>query len=342
MWKLRYLAPAGLLALLLARRYDDFTLAFVLMAWTGVALALRLRPALAGLVADRRPPTGADAGAVLVGLVTAYLAFGAVDQLLLLAANSRLYGTGALSALMSIPALLAGGWLLLAIAPAAIQMARPGAASTAVAARGLAASVPLGLALLLLWQVAGKDAVEGDIDASLVLRGLTLIPITGLLASFGGILWWPTVATPGERAPVEPFGIAVRGATIAWAAASAGAVLALGGSFIGSDRVNSGAVLALGWTAVIGAVWVGALVRLDTAPARRTWRASLAVALLFVAFLVSLAPAFTLLEAGHSPKGDAGLLAAILLLPVFAVVVAACLGLAPWLVRRVAGDRHPR
>lgn len=345
MWKLRYIAPLSLLALALARAHDGLAFgAVAMMAWAGLALAVRFRPSLATVVGDRRLPMAVEWSALAISLVIAYLAFGAVDQLFIVATTSRFSASGGASRRVELLSnLLPAAWLLLALAPAAVQVARPGERAARIALRGLAGAIPLGVALFLIWEVAGKDLAAGRIDASLILRGLTLIPVCGVLASFGGILWARalTAAPTAESAfqSIDVFGAVLRCAAGGWAmvAGLAGLRLALVVFGSGQVGVDPGSVLALAWSITIAAVWVWALARLFGLSCDDPWRVGLVVAGLTVFFPVSLAPSSVLLASGRTQIGDASLLAALFLLPVLALLVAACAWLAPSLVRRIAG-----
>jgi hypothetical protein len=348
MWKLRYIAPLGLLALGLARAYDDLAIvAVTVMVWAGLALATRFRPTITGLASDRRLPTGAEWGAVATGLVVAYLAFGAADQLLMIVGTSHIHAPiGASQRIQLISDLLLVAWLLLAIAPAAVNIARPGGAApnaAGAAARGLAAAAPLGIALFLIWQTAGKELIAGRIDEPLLLKGLVLIPVAALLLRFGGMLWGQALATPTPRSRPPPsadlFGAAARYATGGWLIVAVLAILRLAFLVAVGGRLSagSGSMLALVWMVVIAAAWIRPLGKLGQISSDNPWRASLAAGALLVLFMVSAAPSLIFLAAGRSQMGDAGSLAALVLLPVLAVIVLACVGPAPALVRRIAG-----
>src|SRR6185312_2395024 len=335
MGKLRYPLLIGAGALLLRRQQEDlFALALAMAIWTGLILAVRMAPSIATI--RSRLPSLRECLALCTGLATAYLGFGVADDVLL-SALLRPSGRGPVSE--RIAGALLPLWLGIALLPVVAQLLRQsrGAAfSLRHALAGMAAALPLGLALFLTWQMAGKPLALHGLDNDLVPNAITLVPVAGFLLGLGGLFWWPAL-TGKTQAPPQ-FQSLMRLARLLWGAQAGLVIIGLTLLFAGTWEGNSGLVLGALSLIAVALAWMQILGRLENFPAASTVRTLMAAAALLICFAASQLPPVWIMASGRTTIGDAGALVAIFLLPLLAGAILLCLRWMPWAMRRIIGS----
>ncbi|MCW3847284.1 hypothetical protein OF829_08525 [Sphingomonas sp. LB-2] len=333
------MAGVGLLLFLISWRQDALALlAVAAVLLVGAAIALQLRPSLADIVTERRAPTGPEFGAALGGLLLAYVAFGALDGLLMAYRTASLphvscTDTAARRANDLVWMLIAVAWTLIAVAPGLRSMlGRPagGEATLWPIPIGMLASAPIAFGLYMLWLPVSDALRNGAPLANIVALAMGL-PVLALLLGPGGFLWlgaWR--AAPGSRFdPAGVLGATIRPFALAWAMTGAvgvyGFVTALGGEWTTDAKAVTALILA-----AIAAAWVAGLWRLR-GPERCGWaRAGAGWIALATGNLFTVA-----LPAQMIGTGGWATLMLLLGLPLLigAILIAALL--VPWILRRL-------
>ena len=337
--KLWHLLLAGMVVVALGHGRDFLLpLLFAVVVATGIAFAVRLAPSLATLRMQPRLPTGRELLAILLGLVAAYIGYGIADEMfgVLQVMSPRDFRTAQGRANL-MEDLMLPLWLLLAILPAAMLILRGGAMRQALA--GLAAAVPMGIALLLVWQSVGKPWASYGFNDEVFTAGLALLPVAGLLAGLGWPFWWGALGTTTDTFTLSRL---LRLSRLLWLCQAGlvvcSAVLILSGLW--RHASNSGLTLGAIALLVLSGVWLRALARMERLPTPNLF-GTLAIGLLLVIlFGLSQLPALWILASGQTTIGDAGALVALLSLPVLLAVGFVCLVVVPALVGRIAGERH--
>ena len=297
--KLRYplmfgCAVMGLMALSLPMMMGGLEglapLVLVAMAWAGVVLGVRLRPSLAGVVSERRPPSASEGAALAVGLIGALMSFstiavGAGFVLDLLDAR----GLGIEAVCGPVFQLV---WLALPIAPLwARILAGADAADEPLRPLGTAllGGGPLGLAFGVLWLSAVDPMTRTIVPTEAPLNAILLAPMWMLMMTFGVASVVPAFRRQPEEGEVFRLSVdaAIVGWTVAVVALSLGVAGLLGGTW--SARITTiGGMWAAGYGAAAALAWVAALFRIRRLPVEGAVTVPAALAVLALSFPVTL------------------------------------------------------
>lgn len=297
--KLRYplmfgCAIMGLMALSLPMMMGGLEglapLVLVAMVWAGLVLGVRLRPSLGGVVPERRPPTVSEGAALAIGLVGALMSFSAIAigaEFALHLLDARGLGVeevaGPLFQLV---------WLALPVAPLwARILAGPDAADEPLRPLGTAllGAGPLGLAFGVLWLSAVDPLTRSIVPSEAPLNAVLFAPMWMLLMTFGVASVVPAFRRQPEAGEVFRLSIdaAIVGWTVAVVALSLGVAGLLGGTWSARITTISGQ-WAAGYGAATALAWVVALFRIRRLPVEGAVSVPGALALLVLAFPVSL------------------------------------------------------
>jgi hypothetical protein len=306
-----------------------------MMVWLGGVLAVRLRPGLRSILADRRRPRADELAAVLIGQAGAAATF-MVLALLQLAAVMNWRAPSLQLPAEAIPWAMAAA---VAVAPLWLQMNRPGGPGSPEPplwpfAAGLAAGAPLLMGLVFL--VHGVAApLMTRLPSSETLRGaLMMLPPAALLTAYGS--GW-IVQAAHRRAVAGPvFGAAARVALAAWAVVAVALVLDATGAFAAVWPPTLGArggVARTAYTLVIALAWIRALLAIRRIEVRGPVAAAAIIVMLWIGFLVSLWAPVAI------PRDMWAQLVAVVMAPVLLASAAAVAVGAPRLASRLAGPR---
>jgi hypothetical protein len=216
-----------------------------------------------------------------------------------------------------------------------VRQSRGAAFSLRRALAGMAAALPLGLAVFLTWQMAGKPLALHGLDNGLEPSAITLVPIAGFLLGLGGVFWWPALTGTTQAAPQFPS--LMRLARWLWGAQAGLLIIGLTLMFAGTWNGNSGVTLGALSLIAVALAWMQILGRLENFPAASISRTLMAAAALLICFALSQLPPVWVMASGHTTIGDAGALVALFVLPLLAGAILLGLRWLPWAMRRIIG-----
>lgn len=299
--------------------------------WLGALLGVRLRPSVGTIVSERRLPKGDECAAVGLGMVGSVLTFSAMG---IVAARGLLaldgHGMDWKDAVGSV------FWLICTAVPIIPMWTRilrgPEAGPLRPIAAALLAAPIMGLGLGILWLAWVEGLTKPYAGSEDALGAVLATPLCALLIGFAGsaILW----ATRNDTAVRPVFRATMTVALAAWGTVILVLVVAL------SDIGGAGALVARSgaiWAAVSGVLialaWCVGLWRARTLAVDGTVPIVLSIAVLAIAFPISLWTISTLMESDSTWAP----LAALLGFPFTLATAGLCAFVVPSILRLLSG-----